>query len=160
QVVDVAVRVVAGDAASEPEDLPDAEVAAEDVLELGAREPWVSRLDRAQQALLGREERAAAVHVDAAALEHHLELPLAAAEQPGEAVRRRIVAAPVRILRPRVEPPVGERDLAVAPDEERTEVSGPGAVGRDAVEVDLRRVDARALEHAPRRPLRARVAHE
>ena len=68
-VVDVAVGVVAGDAAVHPEHLVDAEVVAEDALQLIAAEAGVALLDLAEQALFGGEQDAGSVGVDAAAFE-------------------------------------------------------------------------------------------
>ena len=65
QVVDVAVGVVAVDAPAQPDDVADAEVVGEDPLHRLAVEPGVAGLDLAEQALLGRQQRAAAVDVDA-----------------------------------------------------------------------------------------------
>ena len=58
QVVDVAVRVVAGDAAAEPDHLRIAQVVGEHALDAVAAEPGVARLDVGEQALLGGEQRA------------------------------------------------------------------------------------------------------
>ena len=69
-VVDVAVGVVAGAAAVEPDGLVDAEVFAEGLFELLA---WmtagVALLDFGEEALFGGEEDAGAVDVDGAAFE-------------------------------------------------------------------------------------------
>ena len=67
QLVDVPVGVVADDAAAEPEDVGRAEVIAEVLLDVGLGKLrvaiWV------EQALLGGEQRAAAVDVDRAAFQ-------------------------------------------------------------------------------------------
>ncbi len=55
EVVDVSVRVVAGDSAPQPDDVPRAQVAGEDPLELGAAHTGISGLDFAEQAFLGRQ---------------------------------------------------------------------------------------------------------
>ena len=72
-VVDVAVGVVAGDAAVQPEDLLDAEVVGEGLLEslrVGfVAEAGVALLDLGEQALFGGEQDARAVGVDGAAFE-------------------------------------------------------------------------------------------
>ena len=73
-VVNVAVGVVAGAAAGEPEGLVDAEVVAEGAFELGAglvrrAEAGVALLDFGEEALLGGEQDACAVGVDGAAFE-------------------------------------------------------------------------------------------
>src|SRR5439155_22618992 len=98
---------------------------------------------------------------DAPALEDEPRLPLAAPEEFRQPVGDGGVALPVRVLRPAVELPVGERDIAVvAPDEERAEVARPRAVGRHAEEVDAAHVDTAAGQHAPGAPLAHRVADE
>jgi len=66
-VVDVAVGVVAGDAAVEPEDLVNAEVVGENLLKLLTGESGVALLDLAEEALFGGEQDALAVGVDGAA---------------------------------------------------------------------------------------------
>src|SRR6266576_6265899 len=73
--------VCSSDLAAEPEDLAHAEVVVQRALEVRALRTWVPRLHRREQALLGGEERAAPVHVDAAALEDEARLPLPAPEE-------------------------------------------------------------------------------
>jgi len=73
-VVDVAVGVVAGTAAREPEGLVDAEVVAEGAFEeaLGCgfvAEAWVALLNFGEEALFGGEQNSRAVGVDGAAFE-------------------------------------------------------------------------------------------
>ncbi len=73
-VVDVAVGVVAGAAAVEPDGLVDAEVVVEGLLEVLAgfvfvAEAGVALLDFGEEALFGGEEDAGAVGVDGAAFE-------------------------------------------------------------------------------------------
>jgi hypothetical protein len=68
-VVDVAVGVVAGAAAVEPDGALDAEVVVEGLFELCARDAGVALLDVREQALFGGEQQARAVDVDAAAFE-------------------------------------------------------------------------------------------
>src|SRR5437879_7392538 len=71
QVVDVPVRVVARDPGPEPQDVRGAELVTQDRLDLPTPEPRVSDLHRGiEQALLGGEQSAATVHIDAAAFEH------------------------------------------------------------------------------------------
>ena len=153
QIVDVPVGVVAGDAVAEPQHLAHAQVLAEHALQLLARDAGVARLDRAQQALLGGQQRPAAVDVDAAPLED--DPARARVRRPASAARRRrrsrrasqladgVVALVVGVLRPAVELPVGQRDLTGVAvrsrlHEQRAEVARPAAIGRDAKEVDLR----------------------
>ena len=70
QVVDVAVGVVAVDAPAEPDDVAHAEKVGEDPLQGRPVEPRVARLDRAEQALLGRQQRAPAVDVEGPPFHH------------------------------------------------------------------------------------------
>ncbi len=58
EIVDVAVRVIAGDAVFEPQNIRDAEIVAEDGCQFLARNAGIARLNRTQQAFLGREHRA------------------------------------------------------------------------------------------------------
>ena len=69
-VVDVPVRVVADAAFAEPDRLPRAEPLAKGLLVALARQPGISDLHVAQQPLLGDEQQAGAVGLDAAAFEH------------------------------------------------------------------------------------------
>jgi hypothetical protein len=55
-VVDVAVGVVAGDAAIQPDDLIDAEIIVKGLLQLLAAHAGIALLDLAQQAFLGGEQ--------------------------------------------------------------------------------------------------------
>ena len=71
-VVDVAVRVVAGDAAVQPEHLIDAEIVVEGLLQLLAADAGIALLHRAQQAFFRGEQQACAVDVDTAAFEHQI----------------------------------------------------------------------------------------
>src|SRR5262245_37749958 len=103
EVVDVPMRVVAGDAASEPEDIAHAEVVRERPLQRVPRQAGVPRLRLAQQTLLRREQRPASVHVDGPALEDDINLPLPSSETTRDPVPDRVVALPVRVLRPGVE---------------------------------------------------------
>ncbi len=57
-VVDVAVGVVAGNAAAEPDHLIDAEVIVKDLLQLLAADAGIALLHLAQQALFGGEQNA------------------------------------------------------------------------------------------------------
>jgi hypothetical protein len=69
EVVDVAVGVVARDAAVEPDGALDAEPAFEEGFVLFAGEAGVALLDGAEEALFGGEEETLAVDVDGAAFE-------------------------------------------------------------------------------------------
>ncbi len=69
-VVHVAVGVVAGDAAIEPNDLIDAEKIRENLLQLLAAHARVALLHLAQQTFLGRQQSSRAIHVDRPAFKH------------------------------------------------------------------------------------------
>ena len=69
-VVDVAVGVVAGNAAPEPDDLADAQVVGKYLLELRAGRAGIALLDVAEQALFRGEEGSAAVDINAAAFQY------------------------------------------------------------------------------------------
>ena len=68
-VVDVAVGVVAGAAAMQPESLADAEVIVKGLFQLLARDARVALLNLREQALFGCDENAFAVDVDRSAFE-------------------------------------------------------------------------------------------
>ena len=70
EVVDVAVRVVAEDAAAEPDRVRRAEVVGENFFVVFARHAGVALLHLAEQAFFGGEDGAASVDVDGAAFEH------------------------------------------------------------------------------------------
>ena len=121
------VRVVACTAAIQPDHARNSEIVAEGLFEPGAcllsiAQSGIALLDLRKQALFGGQQNALAIDVDRAALEHQ-PLPLAVGQchhrlEAGHAVelghmrRNQIVIAPVRIFRPAIEPPVGERNLA------------------------------------------------
>ena len=119
-VVDVAVGVVAGDAAIEPDDLIDAQEVMKGLFQLVAAHAGIALLHLAQQALLGGEQNTFAIGIDGAALENQAVLrairerdrwlPLGQAEKFGDAARDLVVAMPVGILGPGVEAPVGNRN--------------------------------------------------
>ena len=143
QVVDVAVGVVAGDAAAEPEHL---------ARRRGSRAKHRSSRSRdrgrgcAPASGSSRHSSVVssvpcAVDVDAAAFEHDApaRAPLGCQLRQAEQLRRRapgdgVVALPVGVLRPAVEAPVGQRDLAVAAlaheDRARSRASRRGRSGR------------------------------
>src|SRR5439155_14083637 len=158
----------ARDASTEPEDLADPEVHGEQALELRARHAGVPCLRAREQALLGGEEGAAAVGVDGAALEDDVArvaaergLPPAAAEGAGERVAGGRVPPVIAVLRPAVEAPVDEGDVAVvASHEERAGIAHPGAVGRDAKEVHPPEIHAGVAEDALSASLQACVVDQ
>ena len=158
QVVDMPVRVVAGDTLAQPQHVRDAQVVAEGPLELGARQPGVAHLDLGvEQALLGGEERATAVHVDASPLQHHVALAgarakHAQAEPFRDSLGHLVVLLPVGILGPAGEAEARDGEFGPrrrAPHEEGAEITGPAAVGGDPEELDAGQIHARTLQHAP-----------
>ncbi len=64
------MRVIADDAAAEPQDLIDAEVVVKRALKLLAAHAGIALLHFAQQALFGGEQSALAVHVNRSAFEN------------------------------------------------------------------------------------------
>ncbi len=117
-----------------------------------ARDSGIALLHLAQQALFGRDQRAAAIDVDAAALEHdavqlavdaQLGLPERHAQALGNLGAGGRVELPVVVLGPGVEAPARRGDgrqsrllRRIAADEDRTVVARPDAVGRDAEETE------------------------
>ena len=163
-VVDVAVRVVAGDARAEPQHPLDPQPLPQRLLQRRPRQARIPRLPAAEQALLGRQQQALPVPVDGAALQDHAPRPAgrrdrdlepAHAQAPGDRARQRVVAPPGAVAGPAVEPPVGRRDFAAAVlpahDEDRAAVPDPGAVRGNDVPVDPAQVDA-GLPQPPLRP--------
>ena len=73
-VVNVAVGIVAGDAAVQPDHVYDAEIIVERSFDLLARKPGVALLHFAQQAFLGRQQNAFAIRIDRSALENQATL--------------------------------------------------------------------------------------
>ena len=159
-VVDVAVGVVAGDAAPQPDDGADAEPGLEgplDVLPVHAR---VSRLHhRVEQALLGRQRGPGPVDVQAPALQDHRPTPplrprhdAPHASRRGDATRQTVVAGPVAVLGPAVEAPIHKGHLGGrfrgrgAPDERAARVAHPASVGRKPVRSQPPRIDPRLLQ--------------
>lgn len=153
-VVDVAVRVVAGAAAVEPEGLVDAEVVVEGLLELLAADAGIALLDFREEAFFGGEQDACAVHVDGAAFEDEAMvadcgLEFGQAVELRHVVRNLVVSVVVRVLGPGVELPVGDGDLARGVfDEDGAGVAEPDAVGGPMVEVEAGEVGSGAEEDA------------
>ncbi len=110
-VIDVAMRVVADTALAEPDRAADAQPLAEDPLVVVTRESGVPHLDVAQQPLLGHEQQARAVDLDAAALEDDpiAVVPPGLQEPPpsdiSDPAAYRGIQPPVVVLRPAVESP-------------------------------------------------------
>jgi hypothetical protein len=167
-VVDVAVGVVAGAAFVEPENLFNAQVGVEGLLEVLAgggfvAEAGVALLDVAEEALFGGEQEAGSVGVDAAAFEDEavgaafgeedLGFDLGDVVVLGDVVGDLVVAAVVVVLGPGVELPVSGGEEAgdggvegLGLDEDGAGVAEPDPVGGPGVEVDAGHVGAAALE--------------
>ena len=67
KIVDVAVGIVAGDAAIQPKHLFNSQIIAKSILEVFTPQSGVASLDFAEQAFFGGEHEPAAVYIDAAA---------------------------------------------------------------------------------------------
>jgi hypothetical protein len=140
------VSVVARHAARQPEDVGRAQVVAlQGLLEFMPAQAGIAHLHLGIEiALLGGEQRAAAVHVDAAAFEHEraslrIARRTAFPEPLGRGLRHAAVLAPVGILGPGVEVEMhdgGFEPAADAPHEDRAAVASPAAVGRVHDELD------------------------
>src|ERR1700678_3485209 len=115
-VVHVAMRIIPGYATVHPQNLVDAEIVVEDALQILAGKARIALLHSAQQALLGCDEGAAPVDVNASTFQNHAVVgwkhrsPAGQAEQFGSLRRQLVVQLPVRILRPGIEVPVGDTD--------------------------------------------------
>ena len=101
EVVDVAARVVAGDAAAEPDHLLGAEIVAQDRSVSAAAELGVARRLAVEQALFGGEQRALAVDVDGAALEHDVAVLLTERDDGSKTAGLEPIARPARPARRR-----------------------------------------------------------
>lgn len=168
-VVHVAVGVVAGHAAAQPNHVRGAQDVPEDVLVFAPSEARVANLALGvEQALLGGDERTSAVDVDAPALEDDVAtVPRRGSHGEAEVARRpggdpRVLPA-VRILGPGVEAEPGDPDLAAsrrAPHEDGAEVPRPSAVGGPTQELDLAQGSAHLVEHLPRTLLVSGRVHQ
>ncbi len=144
----------------------DAEVVVEGLLEVLASggfvaEAGVALLNFGEQALFGGEEDAGAVGVDAAAFEDEavglgvgvfgvgddLGFELGDVVVSGDVLGDLVVAAPVVVLGPGVELPVGDGEVACGVfDEDGAGVAEPDAVGGPVVEVETGEVGSGAAE--------------
>jgi len=161
EIVDVAVGVVAGDAAAEPENVFGAEKAAERRFNLRARKTGVAHLNaRMEQAFLRGEQSAAAVDVNAAAFENEAATGDFSGEEreakgaSGMAGDLR-VATPIGVFGPGIEAESddGERSVCargarIAPDEDGAGIAGPAAVGREREKPDATGRDSDGSEGA------------
>ena len=136
--VDVAVGVaVLGEALPQPHHPLDAQVVAQPLLDLLARQCRVAV--GVQQALLGGQQRPLAVDGHRAALEHEGRFVAAVAEAVDEQPADRLVGVVRRELpTPRVEAEVHAGALAVTvEDEDRSAVAQPRVVDRELDDLDV-----------------------
>ncbi len=162
-VVDVAVGVVADDAAVEPQDVVDTKVVVENGFQLLLAHAGVALLDFTEEAFLRGEENACAIGVNGAAFQYYAARPAVLAfrggfgrvrwlprgdlEQLCHAGGKLVVVVPVVVFGPGVEAPVGEGDLALlVSDEDGAGVAGPDTVGGPEVELDAVEIGAGAGE--------------
>ncbi len=165
----MAVGVVACDATSQPDHVAGPQVIGEDALDVRAAEPGVAGLNLAEQALLGRQDRAAAIHVDRAALHHdpdpmppllYPRYPPRQSQPFRQPARQAAVVVVILVLRPGVEFPLDQADaarrarfvtlildgisrraLVIPHDERRSRVAEPDAVRGRLEEPDSIDVD-------------------
>ena len=173
-VVDVAVGVVAGDAASQPDHRVDPEPGLERPLDRPAVHSRVPRLHgRIEQALLGRQRGPRAVHVDAPAFEDHRPPPARGARDDaphppggGDAARQPVVPGPVAVPGPAVEAPVDEDHAGGrvgggrAAHERAARVAHPAPVRGEPVSAHARRVDPGPAQPSERPTLGAGVGED
>ena len=175
-IVDVAVGVVPGAAAVEPDRLLDAEEVVKGLFQQGAgglpiAQSRVALLDIGEEALLGGEEDASAVGIDGAAFEDQ---PMAGSVgeredgpeafdgvEVGDVGGDEVVIEVVRILCPCIELPVGEGYPAAGlAEEDGAGVTEPDAVGAPVVEVEPGEVCALLSEHPGRTALGGEVVDQ
>src|SRR3989442_1226650 len=165
----MAVGVVARDPGPEPQDVGHAQLLAQHRFQLAATEPRVSDLHRGiEEALLGGEQSAATVHIDAAAFEHDVARAGARTKQAhlelrGRTLRNAGILLPVAVLGPGVELEPYDRDLGPrrgSAHEQRPEIASPTAVRGKPEELHSCELDAHTLEHAPRLPFVRGGVHE
>ena len=139
QLIDVPVRVVAREFASRPEHALHAEHLGQHPLEGRPIEAGIA--PRIDDAPLVDEERAVAVRLDRAPLEHDAPVEHGQAEPPGERARHAGVVVPRRILStPRIPPERhgGRRQSGAGwwQEKDRSGVAQPRVVRRDLLELD------------------------
>lgn len=155
KIVDVPVRVVAGNPVAKPEHPGDPEEGAQPRLDLPARQTRVAVA--VQQARLGREEQPLPVHVDRAALQDHSVCEAAQPQGARDAGRDAVVPVVGWVLpAPGVVRPICDGHLARAPvsHKDGPVVAAPRVVRRVVEEFDVRPVRPRAIDHADRLPLK------
>ena len=183
-VVDVAVGVVAGAAAVQPEGLVDAEVVVEGLLEVGAGLGWFLAVPRpGLRCWISESRHSSVVRRTPAPLvsmeppsrtmrwglllgELDLGLNLGEVVELGDVVGDLVVAVPVVVFGPGVELPVGDGERVLvalgvdAFDEDGAGVAQPDAVGGPVVEVEAGEVGAAALENGGGAALGGEVVDE
>jgi len=139
EVVDVTIGIIAGDAVAEPEDVGDAEIIAKILLDLRLGELGIAI--RVQQNRGGGQERACAIGVDGAALQHDARTEDIETEQLGDPLGDGIVIVVKPVLvAVGVVTPVDDGEIVAAGDEDGAVIAAPGFIGRDAMIEDVRLV--------------------
>ncbi len=154
----MAVGVVAGDAAIEPEHLIDPEKIVEDLLKAFAADAGIALLHFTEQALFRREQDAVAIGVDGAAfkndpmrraVEFNRRLPLSQAEKFRCATRDLVIELPVVVLGPGIEAPIRDCKLTLlVPYKNRAGIAQPSAVGGPDMKADLIEIGSGAIQNA------------
>lgn len=70
EVIDMAMRIVAGNSFSQPDDVLRAEIFFEKFFVVGARHAWIALLNFSQQTFFGRKHGTASVHIDGTAFQN------------------------------------------------------------------------------------------
>ena len=144
------VGVVPGDALAQPEHFADAEIVLQRLLDLSA--PQLRIPVPVEQAGFRRQKQPLPVHVDRAALEHHVDgkppqpqSPRDPGGNPVVEVERRILAAPSVVH------PVSQRDFAGADvsNKDRPMIATPAVVGGMIEESNPGEVSLRFVEQRP-----------
>src|ERR1035437_4572572 len=156
QVINVPVRVVAGNSLAEPENIGYAQVSAEDRGDFLASKTRVADLHGGiEQAFLRSQERAESIGVNAAAFQNkptalHHGVKHAASQRPRRSRRNLAILSPVRILRPTCEAEtrnghVGARRVTL--HKHGAEVARPAAIGGKAEKLHALQIHANPFEN-------------
>src|SRR5579863_1713008 len=108
------VRVVAGDASSQPDYLGCAQVIGERALHLAARDARITYLHVGQQAFLRGQQSPRPVDIDRTAFEYSAGLPTSHIEMRRDGPRNSGIDRIIVVLGPAVEFPLSSRNLAAA----------------------------------------------
>jgi hypothetical protein len=155
-VVHVAVSVVALDAMAQPDDFFHAQVIGEELLQFLPGDSGIALLHFAQEALFGGQHQAAAIHVNAAAFQHHaIRLAITLQDRRKrlqleffcDPLRQLAIVFPVRIFGPGIEAPVGESDGILVPDKDRAGIAGPDPVRAPEMELHAFAVNVAVAQH-------------